>query len=285
MSERADLAQRFERERPRLRQVAGHLLGSAADAEDAVQETWLRLERAEGVANLEGWLTTVVSRVSLDLLRARRRAAERSWLVGAWPVEPADPAPGPPDLVAEADRAAGALLLVLDTLTPAERIAVVLHDVFGYSFEEVATVLERSPQATRQLASRARRRVRTAGRPARPDLRRERQVVDAWLAAVRTGDLSALLDLLHEDAVLEADFGARRQTVDGASGIGEQALLSGRLAERAIPVLIDALPGVAAVFNGRVVSLMAFHITDGRIDGLEVLADPERLGPLSELLP
>ncbi|GLY19604.1 DNA-directed RNA polymerase sigma-70 factor [Kineosporia sp. NBRC 101677] len=291
MTDLDDLAGHFEQERPRLWAVATHLLGSAADAEDAVQETWLRLERsrAQDIHNLQGWLTTVVSRVSLDILRSRRRSTASAWLVEAWPGEantnadPVDPEPNPADLVAEADRAGAALLLVLEILQPAERIALVLHDVFGYSFEEVAQVLGRSGQATRQLASRARRRVRQVGRPAVASRRDERLIVDAWLAAVRTGDLGALVSLLSEQAVLQADFGEHQEVLEGADAISQQAVLFGRLAERSVPLLIGGLPGLAAVMNGRVVSLMAFQIVDDQIDSIEVLADPQRLGTFEEL--
>ncbi|MFP3712846.1 sigma-70 family RNA polymerase sigma factor, partial [Puerhibacterium sp. TATVAM-FAB25] len=256
------------------------LLGSPADAEDAVQETWLRLERVDPatIDNLDAWLTTVVSRVCLDQLRSPRRTREQSWQVETWRDEPvADDG----DPVAEAergDRVNAALLLVLDTLSPAERIAFVLHDVFGRPFEEVADALDRSPEAARQLASRARRRLRGAPEPERAPARRSRAIVDAWLAAARHGDLAALLGLLDDGAVLRADYGARGgQVVEGGRAIAEQATLFARVAAHSTPLLAGGRPAVAAVLDGRVVSVMAFDIADGRITGLDVLADPERL--------
>lgn len=282
MTDRRILARRFETERPRLRAIATQLLGSAADADDAVQETWLRLERADAseIDNLAAWLTTVVSRVSLDLLRAPRRRREHSWQVEPWRDEPVALDADPADLVARSDQVSVALLVLLETLSPAERIALVLHDVFGQSFEEVAAVLDRSPEAARQLASRARRRVRGAEEPARPDRERGRRIVNAWLAAAQHGDLGALLELLDDGAVLRADYGTSTQLVEGRRSIAEQAVLSGRLAAHSTPILIGGRPGVAAVMAGRVVSIMAFDIEGDRIAGLDVLADPGRLEAL-----
>lgn len=279
MTDRTLLARRFETERPRLRAIATRLLGSAADADDAVQETWLRLERvdAAGIDNLEAWLTTVVSRVSLDLLRAPRRKREHSWQVEPWRDEPAAVEADPAELVARSDQVSVALLVLLETLSPAERIALVLHDVFGRSFDEIADVLDRSPAAARQLASRARRRVRGADSPQRPDRDRGRRIVDAWLTAVRDGDVRALLELLDDGAVLRADYGTSVQLVEGAQAIAGQAVLAGRLAAHSTPVLIDGRPGVAAVMHGRVVSIMAFELDGDRIVELDVLADPMRL--------
>jgi RNA polymerase sigma-70 factor (ECF subfamily) len=276
------LARRFETERPRLRAIAARLLGSTADVDDAVQETWLRLERsdADRIDNLEAWLTTVVSRVCLDLLRAPRRTREHSWQVEPWRDEPASPAADPAELAAQSDQVSVALLVLMETLSPAERIAFVLHDVFGQPFEEIATVLNRSPDAARQLASRARRRVRGAEEPARPDRERGRRIVEAWLAAARDGDIGALLALLDDRAVLHADYGTSMQVVEGARSIADQAVLSGRLAAHSTPILIDGRPGVAALLHERVVSIMAFDIVGDRIVGLEVLADPNRLAAL-----
>ena len=282
MTDRRILARRFETERPRLRAIATQLLGSTADADDAVQETWLRLERADAASidNLAAWLTTVVSRVSLDLLRAPRRTREHSWQVEPWRDEPVAHDADPADLVAQGDRVSVALLVLLETLSPAERIALVLHDVFGQPFEEIAEVLDRSPEAARQLASRARRRVRGAEEPPQPDRERGRRIVDAWLAAAQGGDLRALLSLLDDGAVLRADFGTSTQVLEGARTIAEQAVLSGRLAAHSTPILIDGRPGVAAVMGGRVVSIMAFEISGDRIVALDVLADPARLEAL-----
>jgi RNA polymerase sigma-70 factor (ECF subfamily) len=276
------LARRFERERPRLRAIARHLLGSDSDADDAVQEAWFRLERvdAAGIDNLAAWLTTVVSRVSLDMLRAPRRKREHSWQVEPWRDEPVATESDPADLAAQGERVSVALLILLEILSPAERIALVLHDVFGQSFDEIAVVLGRSPEAARQLASRARRRVRGAEPPAQRTRERGRQIVNAWLAAAQHGDIDALLELLDDGAVLRADFGKSQQLVEGSRSIAEQAVLSARLAAHSTPILIDGKPGVAAVFQGRVVSIMAFDIVEDRIVALEVLADPSRLASL-----
>jgi RNA polymerase sigma-70 factor, ECF subfamily len=282
MTDRRILARRFETERPRLRAIATQLLGSATDADDAVQETWLRLERADaaGIDNLAAWLTTVVSRVSLDQLRAPRRKREHSWQVEPWRDEPIASDADPADLVARSDQVSVALLVLLETLSPAERIALVLHDVFGQSFDEIAGVLDRSPEAARQLASRARRRVRGAEEPARPDRERGKKIVTAWLAAAQDGDIGALLELLDDGAVLQADYGTSTQLVEGSQAIAEQAVLSTRLAAHSTPILINGKPGVAAVMHGRVVSIMAFDIEGDRIVGLDVLADPSRLEEL-----
>lgn len=282
MTDRRLLARRFETERPRLLAIATKLLGSAADADDAVQETWLRLDRAEAadIKNLDAWLTTVVSRISLDLLRAPRRTREHSWQVQTWVDEPVEDAPDPAEAIVQSDQVSIALLVLLERLSPSERIAFVLHDVFGQSFDEIATVLDRSPGAARQLASRARRRVRGAEEPARPNLQQGRRIVEAWLTAAQHGDLSALLSLLDDGAVLHADYGTTTQQVDGADAIAEQAVLSARLAAHSTPILVGGRPGVAAVMRGRVVSIMAFDIENGHIVGLAVLADPQRLEAL-----
>lgn len=280
------LAKRFERERPRLTAIATRLLGSAADADDAVQETWLRLARTDAstIDNLDAWLTTVVSRVSLDVLRTPRRTREHSWQVEPWREEPVATEKDPAEQVAESDRINTALLVLLETLSPAERIAFVLHDVFGESFDEIATVLDRSPAAARQLASRARRRVRGAEEEPQPEPQpqreRDRRLVHAWLDAARNGDLRALLSLLNDGAVLRADYGTSTQLLDGAQAIGEQAVLAARLAAHSVPILIGGRPGVAAVLNDSVFSIMAFDIVGDRIVGLDVLADPARLRQL-----
>lgn len=282
MTDQTFLARRFETERPRLRAIATRLLGSTADADDAVQETWLRLERTDvaGIQNLEAWLTTVVSRVSLDLLRAPRRTREHSWQVEPWRDEPVSADLDPADLVEQGDRISTALLVLLETLSPGERIALVLHDIFGQSFDEIATVLDKTPAAARQLASRARRRVRGASTPPPSEHRSTRRIVDAWLAAAQDGDLTALLSLLDDGAVLHADYGASTQLVEGARSIAEQAVLSGRLAAHSTPILIGGRPGVAAVMNGVVASIMSFDIVGDRIVALDVLADPARLREL-----
>ncbi|MFJ4175207.1 sigma-70 family RNA polymerase sigma factor [Microbacterium sp. NPDC089696] len=286
MTDRRILARRFETERPRLRAIATRLLSSPADADDAIQETWLRLERIDvtTIDNLEAWLTTVVSRVSLDMLRTPRRTREQSWQVEQWRDEPAAVDADPADLVLQSDRISTALLVLLDTLSPAERIALVLHDVFGRPFDEIAEVLDRSSDAVRQLASRARRRVRGSDEPRATDRGKERRMVDAWLIAARDGDLTALLSLLDDGATLRADYGTSTQIVEGARAIAEQAVLSGRLAAHSTPIRIDGRPGVAAVMRGVVVSIMAFDVVDDRIVALDVLADPSRLTGVGAVL-
>lgn len=279
MTDQRILARRFETERPRLLAIATRLLGSRADAEDALQETWLRLTGADvdAIQNLSAWLTTVVSRVSLDMLRAPRRHREHSWQVEQWRDEPVAVAADPAELVAQSDQVSVALLVLLETLSPAERIAFVMHDVFDQPFDEIATALDRSPDAVRQLASRARRRVRGAEPPAAPDRQRGRRIVEAWLDAAQSGNIGSLLALLDDGAVLRADYGTTTQIVEGARAIADQAVLSGRLAAHSTPVLIGGRPGVAAVMGGRVASIMAFDIEGDRIVALEVLADPQRL--------
>lgn len=280
------LAERFEHSRPRLLAIANRLLASTADAEDAVQETWLRLVRSDdgAIDNLEAWLTTVVSRISLDQLRAPRRRRELSWQVAPWGTGPVSPDGDPEGEALRRDQVGVALLVVLEVLSPAERVAFVLHDVFGRPFEEIADVLERSVQASRQLASRARHRVRAGSRTAddgvRPQPWQAREMVDAWLAAARDGDFNALLALLDGDAVLHADYGTGSQILHGARVIAEQAVLSARLAAHSTPLWVGGRPGVAATMHGRVVSLMAFTIAGGRIKALDVLADAQRLRTL-----
>lgn len=272
------LAHRFDAERARLRAIATRLVGPS-EADDAVQETWMRLQRSaeSQIDNLPAWLTTVISRVSFEMLRAPRRARERSWHVEPWRDEPFAAEAQPDELVAQSDRVSVALQVVLETLSPAERIAFMLHDVFGQPFHEIAQVLNRSPDAARQLASRARRRVRSAPAPTRANRRRERRVVDAWLAAAQNGDFARLLALLDEDAVLHADFGTRTQLIQGSEAIVSQAVLASQLAANSVPVLISGRPGVVAVMHGRIASVMAFEISGDRIVGFDVLADPNRL--------
>jgi RNA polymerase sigma-70 factor (ECF subfamily) len=283
MTDQRILVRRFENARPRLMAIANRLLSSGADAEDVVQETWLRLERADAdeIENLDAWLTTVVSRVSLDMLRAPRRTRELSWQVEQWRDEPVALAGDPAVEAERSDQVSVALLVVLETLSPAERVAFVLHDVFRCPFEEIAEVLDRSVAAVRQLASRARRRLQSSHDTVQPAPRHVRELVGAWLVAAQQGDFRALLGLLDDGAVLRADYGASSQVIEGAQAITEQAVLSGRLAAHSTPVLIDRRPGVAAVLNGRVVSIMAFTIVDGRITRLDVLADAERLQHLN----
>lgn len=282
MTVKEDLAARFERSRPRLLSIANRLLSSDADAQDAVQESWLRLERSDAgaIVNLEAWLTTVVSRVSLDMLRAPRRSREYSWQVEPWRDEPVALGGDPAEEAERGDQVGVALLVVLETLSPAERVAFILHDVFGQPFDQVAEVLGKSVPASRQLASRARRHLRGAPDPARPGPHRTRELVDAWLVAAQQGNFTALLGLLDESAVLRVDYGTGHRVVEGSAAIAEQAVLSARLAAHSTPILVDGRPGVAAVLHGQVVSIMAFTFREGRITGLDVLADPGRLGHL-----
>jgi RNA polymerase sigma factor (sigma-70 family) len=278
------LAERFEEHRSHLRAVAYRMLGSAAEADDAVQEAWLRLSRsgAAGVDNLGGWLTTVVGRVSLDMLRARRARREDP-LGDRLPDElPSHQGGGDPEQEALlADAVGPALLVVLETLTPAERLAFVLHDLFAVPFEEIAAVLGRSEAAARQLASRARRRVQGAPATAGTDPGRQRAVVDAFLAAARDGDFDALVALLDPDVVLRADPAAVQAgsaaEVRGAPAVA--GTFSGR-ARFARPALVDGAAGAVWAPGGRPRVVFAFAIAGGRITGIDLVADPERLREL-----
>jgi RNA polymerase sigma factor (sigma-70 family) len=275
------LAEQFEGHRSHLRAVAYRMLGSAAEADDAVQEAWLRLSRsgAAGVDNLGGWLTTVVGRVSLDMLRARRARREDP-LGDRLPDElPSHRGGGDPEQEALlADAVGPALLVVLETLTPAERLAFVLHDLFAVPFEEIAAVLGRSEAAARQLASRARRRVQGAPAAAAADPGRQRAVVDAFLAAARDGDFDALVALLDPDVVLRADAAAVQAgsaaEVRGAAAVA--GTFSGR-ARFARPALVDGAAGAVWAPGGRPRVVFAFAIAGGRITGIDLVADPERL--------
>lgn len=278
------LAQRFERERPRLRAVAYRLLGSLTDAEDAVQETWLRLARTDPatVDNLDAWLTTVVARVSLNALRSR--AARREDPLDVRLPDPVVDADDPAHAAVLADSVGLALLVVLDRLSPAERLAFVLHDMFGVPFDEIGPLVDRSPAAARQLASRARRRVRGQAPTPDPDLTRQRAVVDAFLAAARDGDLDALIAVLHPDVVLRSDAGTARArhtvVLTGATTVAAQATTFGRLFPHARPVLVNGAAGVLVSAGDRPLSVMAFTVTGGRIAAVDVIADPRRLAAL-----
>jgi RNA polymerase sigma factor (sigma-70 family) len=278
------LAERFQTHHPRLRAVAYQMLGSLSEADDAVQDAWLRVSRAGtgGVDNLGGWLTTVVARVCLDMLRSR--AARREESLGVHLPDPVISQPDVLDPEQEALLAEGvglALLVVLDTLAPAERLAFVLHDTFAVPFEEIAAILGRSPAATRQLASRARRRVRAA--PARPDadLAGQQRAVDAFLAAARNGDLEALVAILDPDVVARADWGkvpVRVPTVlRGARAVAEQALAFAQRAPDGRPALVNGAAGVVVAAGARLIAVMGFTVTDGKITEIDILADPERL--------
>src|SRR3954469_19014155 len=288
----AGLAAEFEAERGRLTAVAQRLLGSRADAEDAVQETWVRLQRtreggstagADEITNLGGWLTTVTSRVCLDVLRARRSRPEVLADEDARPPVRAGEA-GPEAYAEAADRVGTALLVVLDALGPAERLAFVLHDVFAVPFDDIAAMIERSPAAPRQLASRARRRVRAEAPVPDPDLGRQREVVEAFLAASRDGDFDALVAVLDPDIVLRGDGGPTRPRLStllrGAHAVAGQAKGFRQFAGTLQPVLVNGAVGLAVLVRGRAFALMAFTVSGGRIAAMDVLMDPERLADL-----
>jgi RNA polymerase sigma-70 factor (ECF subfamily) len=274
VDEREVLAERFEAQRGQLTRVAYRMLGSTAEAEDAVQEAWLRLSRtdAAAIANLGGWLTTVVARVCLDLLRARRAEP-----FGDWMPEPVVSFEDGPEAQAElADSVGIALLVVLETLTPAERLAFVLHDTFGVPFDEIGAILERSPEAARQLASRARRRVRGASPAPDADLARQRELVDAFLAASQAGDFEALVAVLAPDAVFRVRGGAAvRTTAHGPDEIARRVLARGsRFAHLARPALVNGAAGLVLGDPELPFSVVAFSVAGGRIVAIDVLVGP-----------
>jgi RNA polymerase sigma factor (sigma-70 family) len=281
------LAERFEEHRPYLRSVGVRMLGSAAEADDAVQETWLRLSRADvsDVANLRAWLTTVMTRVCLNALRARAARREEPLDTSVpdpviRPVSAPDPASDPVSAAELSDAVGLALLVVLETLEPPERVAFVLHDMFGVPFEEIARIVDRSPAAARQLASRARRRVRGSQSPA-ADPARERAVVNAFFAAARDGDLPRLVGVLHPDVVLRADGGAQRRSVSavvrGADAVASRAVMFRHPTAELRPVLVDGLPGVVVLVDAVAYSILWFTVSDDRITAIEALADPDRI--------
>jgi RNA polymerase sigma factor (sigma-70 family) len=288
MNQQDWLAERFQAHRPHLRAVAYRLLGSANEVDDALQGAWLRLSRADpsGVENLGGWLTTLVARECLDLLRAR--SSRREQPLGVHLPDPVGRGAEGADPEREALLAEGvglALLVVLDTLAPAERLAFVLHDMFAVPYGEIAAIVGRSPAAARQLASRARRRVQGAAVAPDADLARERAVVDAFLAAARDGDFKGLLAVLDPDVVVRADRAAAPSGVPvevrGAAAVAEQALLFGRRRARfAQPALVDGAPGLVIAPHGRPFAVLRFTVRRGRLAEIEVLADPDRLGRL-----
>ena len=279
MGERDLLADRFEAERGRLRAVAYRMLGSVSEAEDAVQEAWLRLARTDeaAIGNLGGWLTTVVGRVCLDMLRARKARPAAAHLPDPV-VGPESPGADPEQEALMADSVGLALLVVLETLTPAERLAFVLHDMFGLPFEEVAQIGGRSPAAAKMLASRARRRVRGAPDPAGGDLGRRRQVADAFLAAARGGDLDALVAVLDPDVVLRSDLTHGLVVTSGAAEVAGRAIMFANVAATSVPVVVNGEPGVLSfAADGRPMSLLAFTVDGDRIVAIDSIADPQRL--------
>ncbi|MFI2644035.1 sigma-70 family RNA polymerase sigma factor [Streptomyces sp. NPDC018610] len=284
------LARRFEEHRGRLRAVAYRMLGSPAEAEDAVQEAWLRLTRTDAgaVENLGGWLTTVTGRICLDLLRTRGTRGEQpidETFVPDPVVRPLTRT-DPEEEVLRADSVGFALLIVLETLQPDERLAFVLHDLFAVPFDDIAPVLERTAAATRQLASRARRRVQGAAPPAETDLGRQRRVLEAFLAASRGGDFEALVAVLHPDVVLRVDAGvlargaAASKVVHGAKTVAAQALTFSRFAASARLALVNGTVGLVNAPEGGPASVMGVTVADGRITHMYILADPDRLDRL-----
>jgi RNA polymerase sigma factor (sigma-70 family) len=283
------LTERFEEQRGHLRAVAYRMLGSLAEADDAVQDTWLRASRAgaNDVDNLGGWLTTIVARVCLNMLRSRNRRHEET-LEGHLPdpIVIPDEGAGPEEEALLADSVGLALLVVLDTLTPAERLAFVLHDTFDLPFDEIAPIVGRSPEAARQLASRARRRVKGAT-PADPvpDLARQREVVDAFVRAARGGDLEALMRVLDPDVVLRADFGPRRraEVVRGAAAVAGQANIYRRVAQAAEVkrALVNGTVGGVVIIEGKPFAVMSFVVRDDRIVEIDVYNDPRRVAEIA----
>ena len=287
MNQADPVSRQFEEHRDRLRGVAYRMLGSLAEADDALQEAWIRVSRADahGVENMPGWLTTVVARVCLNMLRSRnRRREEPLERKLPDPVISASPELQPEDEALLADSVGLALFVVLDTLSPPERLAFVLHDTFGLPFDEIAPMVGRSSQATRQLASRARRRVREADvREPDTNLTGQRRVVDAFFRAAREGDFEGLLRCLDPDVVLRSDFGSRRQLVPPVVRGAEVVARNARAIPGAElrPVLVNGSAGVVVVVNGRPFAIMGFTVRDGRIVAIDAIADPERVGRLA----
>ncbi len=279
MAEEKWLATAFEEQRPRLRAIAYRMLGSLSEAEDAVQEAWLRLSKtpAGEVDDLRAWLTTVVARISLNMLRSRKTRSESPM----------------PDLLVDPDHGASpeheallsntvglAMLVVLETLGPAERVAFVLHDVFGMPFEEIAPIVQRTPDAARQLASRARRRVQERNTAPDADVAVQRSVVDAFVAASRDGDFQRLVAVLDPEVILRVDTGATPIEVRGAEQVARRAKSFSRLDLVRVPVLVNGAAGILCMLDGAPFSLMAFTVHSGTITGIDILTDAERLGAL-----
>jgi RNA polymerase sigma factor (sigma-70 family) len=278
-------AQQFEEHRPHLRAVAYRMLGSVTEADDAVQEAWLRLDRSgeNGIENMRGWLTTVVGRVCIDMLRARK--SRREEFVGEWLPEPvvgaADDGDDPEQQALLADSVGLALLVVLEMLSPAERLAFVLHDMFAVPFDEIAPIVGRTPETARQLASRARRRVRGAPEPD-PDLDTQRRVVDAFLAASRTGDFAALMELLDPDVVFRADTGGRPGVtpahVEGAEAVARNTILNGsRWARWCHPALVNGQWGCVVIAPRRPIGVAGMTVSRGRIASIDLILDPAKV--------
>lgn len=287
MDDSMNATERFEEHRSHLRAVSYRMLGSLSEADDAVQETWLRFDRSDTseVVNLGGWLTTVVSRVCLTMLRARETRREDS--MDACPTDPVagrEDSVDPQEEAELADSVGLALLVVLDTLGPAERLAFILHDLFSVPFDEIAALIDRTPEATRQLASRARRRVKGAPTVAAPDLNRQRTVVGAFLAATRGGDFDALVALLHPDVALRADTFAGPTpgpvSIRGAVTVARGAMAAMQRAQSTQPALVDGVVGLAMAPLGRLRLVLTFTLADGLITAIDIIAEPERLNAL-----
>jgi len=277
-------SERFERQRPRLRAVAYRMLGSLTEADDAVQEAWLRVSRASGddVDNVAGWLTTIVARQCLNMLRSRVARREEPLDVRVPdPVVSSGDGIDPAEQSVLADSVGVALLVVLEALDPAERLAFVLHDMFAVPYEQIASILDRTPAATRQLASRARRRVQGATPAGKPDRARQREIVEAWLAASRGGDFAGLVAVLHPDAVLRVDTGdAGSHLVQGAAAVAGQASRYRAPGLQTRYALVNGGPGVVSTIDGRLTAVLAFTVADGLITEIDILADPRRLAAL-----
>jgi RNA polymerase sigma factor (sigma-70 family) len=291
-SEREWLTERFQQHRPHLRAVAYRMLGSATEADDALQEAWLRIRDQDpgSVENMHAWLTTVVGRVCLNMLRSRRtrREDELSEVHMPDPVVTFSDSVDPEQEALLADSVGLALLVVLDALTPAERLVFVLHDVFSVPFAEIATVLNRSEAAVQQLASRARRRVQNSPEPDH-DLERQRRVVDAFFSAARDGDFDALIQVLHPDVLLTIDGGRQRRgaslVLHGAEAVATQTRTYAKLHPYVLPALVNGTAGAVIAPDGRAYSVMAFTITNGKITRIDALLDPERLQHLDLTIP
>jgi len=281
MNDQDWLSEKFEQQRPRLRAVAYRMLGSVNEADDAIQDTWLRVSRADtaDVDNLGAWLTTILARVCLNTLRSRTQRKEESLeYVMPDPILDRDDGGNPEEQAVLADSVGIALLVVLETLTPAERLAFVLHDLFAVPFEEIGGMIERSPDAARQLASRARRRVRGRAPVPDPDIARQREVVDAFFAAARNGNFVALLAILHPDVVFRAEgLGPRPVVLSGAETVASNARMFGPSSPFFTPVLVNGGAGVLLVEAGQLKSITGFTVVGGLIVAIDVLADPERL--------
>jgi RNA polymerase sigma-70 factor (ECF subfamily) len=283
------LASQFEEHRPHLRSVAYRMLGSLAEADDAVQDAWLRMSKAgaDDVENIGGWMTTITARVCLNMLRSRKTRREESFGVHIPdPIVSVEGGTQPEQEVVLADSVGLALLVVLDALTPAERLAFVLHDMFDLPFDEIAPMVDRTPEAARQLASRARRRVRGADlQSAESDLGRQREIVNAFFMAARGGNLEALVELLHPDVVLRADFGPKKpalnRVIHGAAEVAGQAQAGANPHAVLHPAIINGAAGVVITIKNRPFAIMSFTIADGKIVAIDALADQARVGPLA----